>query len=229
MSIRLFSNDFAPKYVSGKWIWDEKKERIRFEANKYDESLEYLPKNASWIKFKNSMSQAEEVLFVKRFWRKPSTKDSDVIVLQDVKNLVLFLARGDVDRRFVKFFHTPIVDEFLNDLIIYFEYYFKFLEYLLSKRKHGETVESKLGDKGAVATAVALSEYMDQYRIILSREYCQILMGADGAQPFHHMANPLKTSYKDVDMNQMELFASFSVQVAWIAMHRRNFDAIGKA
>lgn len=229
MSIRLFSNDFVPKYVDGKWVWNERQQQIQFLKNRRDESLEYIPKSVSWTKFKKCMNQAEEILFVEKFWRKPSSKDSDVIIMQDIKNLVLFLAVGDgMDGRFVEFFHAPIVDEFLNDLIIYFEYYFKFLEFLLVQRKRGDSTESKLRDKASMAMEVALSEYMDQYRIILAREYCQILLGADGARRFHHMANALKLSYKDLDLNLMETFASFCVQIAWIGMHRKNFDAIGR-
>lgn len=229
MSIRIFSNDFVPKYVDGKWIWNNDRQRIQFKSKKRDESLEYIPKSVSWTKFKSCMNQAEEILFVEKFWRKTSNKDSDVIIIQDVKNLVLFLALGNcVNNRFVEFFHTPIVDEFLNDLIIYFEFYFKFLEFLVTQRKRGDTTESKLRDSDAMATEVALSEYLDQYRIILAREYSQILLGANGAKRFHHMANPLKLSYKYSDLNLMETLTSFCVQIAWISMHRQNFDAIGE-
>lgn len=175
------------------------------------------------------MNQAEEIVFVEKFWRKASSNDSDVIIIQDIKNLVLFLAIGDcVNGRFVEFFHAPIVDEFLNDLIIYFEYYFKLLEFLLAQRKRNDSTESKLSDKVSMAREVALSEKMDQYRIILAREYSQILLGADGARRFHHMANPLRLSYKDLDLSLMETFTSFCVSIAWIGMHRKNFDAIGE-
>lgn len=228
MSIRMYSNDFVPKYVEGKWIWNNDRQQIDFQKKKRNESLDYIPKSVSWTKFKKNMNQAEETLFVENFWRKPTTKDSDVIIIQDIKNLVLFLAIGDcVNNRFMEFIHIPIVDGFLNDVIIYFEYYLKFLEFLLTRRKRGVSTESKLRDKQTMAIEVALSEYLDQYRIILAREYCQILLGADGAKRFHHMANPMKESYRDLDCNLMETFISFCVQIAWIAMHRHNFDTIG--
>lgn len=227
MSIRIFSNDFVPKYASGKWIWNNDLKQIQFQKKK--ELREHIPTSVSWVKFKKCMNQAEEIVFVEKFWRKASSNDSDVIIIQDIKNLVLFLAIGDcVNGRFVEFFHAPIVDEFLNDLIIYFEYYFKLLEFLLAQRKRNDSTESKLSDKVSMAREVALSEKMDQYRIILAREYSQILLGADGARRFHHMANPLRLSYKDLDLSLMETFTSFCVSIAWIGMHRKNFDAIGE-
>lgn len=228
MSIRIFSNDFVPKYADGKWIWNNDLQKIQFHKKKRDKSLEYIPKSGSWTKFKKCMNQSEEIVFVKKFWRKASSRDSDVIVIQDIKNLVLFQAAGNsVDGRFVDFFHTSIVDEFLNDLIIYFEFYFKLLEFLLTRRKRNDSTQSKLSDKDAMAIEMALSEYMDQYRIILAREYCQILLGGDGAKHFHHMANPMRISHKELDLHLMEAFYSFCVQIAWIAMHRQNLDAIG--
>lgn len=229
MSIRIFSNDFVSKYVDGKWIWNKELQQIQFRKQKRNKSRDCISKTVSWTKFKTCMNQAEEILFVEKFWRKASSKDSDVIIVQDIKNLVLFLAIGkNVDGRFMTLFHAPVVDEFLNNLIIYFEFYLKFLEYLLMQRKRGDSTESKLRNKQTMATELALSEYLDQYRIIVAREYCQILLGADGAKKFHHMANPLRLSYMEMDKILMETFTSFCVQIAWIAMYRRNFDAIGE-
>lgn len=180
MSIRIYKADqIVPKYYNGKWKWNSKTETCEFEYTGAPATPDHAilaPEIKFGIQFKDYMSQLEETIFRNEFVRPHYSKDSDVITIQDIKNIVLFLCDTQITNKFVDFFHTPTVDQVLNDLIIYFEYFLKVVEFLLIRRD-----ESKMGKVRNLDSAhieKMLGEYLCQYRLILARDYSKVSIWA---------------------------------------------------
>lgn len=169
------------------------------------------------------------MIFNKKFARSKTSLDADVIILQDIKNLVLFLSsENQFSNQFIEFFHRETCDQFLNDLIIYFEYFIKIVEYLLIRRDEmsGSDGMCKIHNFNSVNVDRMLSEYLSQYRLILAREYSKIIIGVDDTYPFHHLHNKQKKSLMNKDRLFFETLISYATRIVWIALHRRAFTVI---
>lgn len=221
MSVRIYSDKFVPKYESGRWKFSKSKRDFRFIRN----SGPSHPKS----QFKTSITQAEEVLFIEKFRRPVSSRDNHVITIQDIKDVVLFLASSNLlSSRFVDFLHTETVDEFLNALVIYFEYFFQIMEFIVIRRDETNRsgCERKIRNDDSDFIECMISEYIVQYRIMLARSYAKILLGEKELASYHHMANKINKSYTEIDCSFMETFFACCKQFVWIAMHRRLFNEI---
>lgn len=229
MSIQLFNNNFVPKYENGKWIWNEISKKFEFKPNRNKQNSSIVRDPTTSVVFKNNITQIEEMTFIRKFQRFSKSRDSDVIILQDIKDLVLFLASFDrLPKNFIDFFHANTTDEFLSDLIIYFAYFLKLWEFLLIGRDEA-SCESKQNPRNADTERIEslLSEYLSQYRLMLARDYSKLLLGENDSSPFHHMKNKMNTSYSEKDRNLFETLLSFSIEIVWIAMHRKKYKIIG--
>lgn len=163
------------------------------------------------------------------FVRPNSSNDSDVITIQDIKNLVLFLVLpNQISNQFIEFFHCDTVDQFLNDLIIYFEYFLKIVEFLLIRRDEMSNVDgrSKIHNMHSISIDRILSKYLSQYRLILAREYSRIIVGAGDTQQFHHLNNKQQKSLTNKDRSFYEILICVATRIVWIGLHRRAFAVI---
>lgn len=229
MSLRLYNvSTTIPKYVSGQWSWNKPKECIRFRRTTIDKLPDCAlpaPRLKFGIQFKDYMDEIEEDLFLQKFARPGYSKDSDVITIQDIKDVALFTApRGSYTRNLVKFLHTPTVDEFFNDLIIYFEHFLKLVEFLIIRR---DEMQTKILDTRSVRLEKMLAEYLVQHRLLLAREYSKIVLGWKDTSRYHHLANRSKQSKTEKDSLFFETFLCFCTRIVWIAMHRKSYSVIG--
>lgn len=230
MSLRLYNvSTTIPKYVSGHWSWHNRSECIRFQQNPIDKLPDCAlpaPKLKFGIQFKDYMDEVEEDLFLEQFVRPEYSKDSDVITIQDIKDVALFTApRNSYSCNLIKFIHSPTVDEFFNDLIIYFEHFIKLVEFLIIRR---DEVETKILDMRSVRLEQMLAEYLVQHRLLLAREYAKIVLGYKETATFHHLANKSKQSKTEKDSIFYETFICFCTRIVWIAMHRKSYSVIGE-
>lgn len=70
--------------------------------------------------------------FRRLYRRKVKPGALDVVIVQDIKDVVLFSAEvKDLTTEFIRFFHLPTVDAFLRAGIVYFHYYFQ-VSFLMS-------------------------------------------------------------------------------------------------
>lgn len=232
MTLRLYKATTAiPKYSSGDWHWNDKSETFEFKPT----AIKTLPDCALpapqlkfGIQFKDYMDEIDENIFRETFRRPEWSRDSDVITIQDIKDVALFSAPpNSYTKKIVDFVHTETVDQFLNDLIIYFEYFLKLVEFLLIRR---DEVREKLLDTRSVQIEKMLSAYLVQYRLVLAREYSKIVMGSAGygrdVAAFHHLANKSKRSKTEKDSTFFETFICLCTRVVWIAMHRKSYAVI---
>lgn len=73
-----------------------------------------------------------QVKFKRQFQRQCKPNEPNVVTLQDVKDVALFLANpADLTVDFINYFHIPTMDRFLRALIVYFQYYIQVFYFIL--------------------------------------------------------------------------------------------------
>lgn len=230
MSLRLYKASTAiPQYVHGEWRWQSHTDSIEFRRD----PTAVRPDNAQaaqqlkfGIHFTDHMDETGENIFRETFCRPEWSRDSDVITIQDIKDVALFTApKNAFTHNLIEFVHCETVDEFLNDLIIYFEYFLKLVEFLLIRR---DEMRTKQLDMRSLQIEQMLSGYLVQYRLILAREYSKIVMGWRDTSRFHHLANKSKRSKTVKDSVFFESFVCLCTRIVWIAMHRKSYVIIGE-
>lgn len=178
MSLQIFTETQIPKYHNGKWSWNAgNDEKFTFQPSNY----EYTPINAIEIpisqfgilQFNDNWTQKDEIIFRKKFQRSTMSKDSDVITIQDIKNVVLFSAKKNA-ANIVDFFYTSVVDDFLNALIIYFEYFLRTVKFLLKRRIETKGENGRICDMNSVRVEQTVSKNLADYRLLLAREYSKV-------------------------------------------------------
>ncbi|XP_054741131.1 protein phosphatase 1 regulatory subunit 36-like [Anastrepha obliqua] len=224
---RIYTTTFVPKFCNGQWVWNANQERIEFEDTKDAELVKEDYVNTCGFNFSKTVNQLEELIFRQEFQRSDLTHDADVILVQDIKNIVLFLAPSEIiTTDFIHFLHTFTVDRFLRALIIYFEYYLKMVEFVLIRRDEiaGEKAQIQSEDTNEIKRVY--STHLIQHRLLLAREYSTIIMGDGEMKGFYHITPIVNISHSIKDKRFHEAFLAFSTQVVWIAMHRRAYDYI---
>lgn len=160
--------------------------------------------------------------------RKCESKETDVVYLQDIKNLVLYLSTNRISVQFIDFFHLPIADRFLRALIIYFHYYLETWEEMMETRN---ATMMKIENPLAFGGALKRTEELNCLRLILAREYSNLLIGCEYGTRYHHMMageKPLIQSQHEKDLRIFETLLAVSHQVIWIALQRKFYHLIGK-
>lgn len=228
--LRLYNVTTAiPRYCSGQWNFHPRQERFEFHRENDEKSPACdipAPRLIYGLQFKDYMDEIEENLFRQRFRRRETSADSDVITIQDIKDVALFTAPvGSVPAICVEFLHTETFDTFINDLIIYFEYFLKLVEFLMIRR---DELKSKMRNAQSLRIERMLAAYLVQYRLILAREYSRIIMGTGDVSRFHHLANKSKQSNTLKDSLFSETVLSLCMRILWIAMHRKSYKVIGE-
>ncbi|XP_073811938.1 protein phosphatase 1 regulatory subunit 36-like [Musca autumnalis] len=178
-------------------------------------------------KFKRTLNQVEEMIFCQEFQRPDTTHDSDVILIQDIKNLVLFLAPTEMTtKNFVNFLNTESVHSLFKALIIYFEYFIKILEFTLIRREEMVGERAQMQNQDSIEIKRIFSAHLSQYRLLLAREYSRILLGNGDMNKFYHMKPVVNISLSMKDQQFHECFLAFCTVLVWIAMHRKSFPVI---
>lgn len=156
--------------------------------------------------------------------------EPDVIILQDIKDLVLFLLVTSVSPQFINFLHLPIVDRFLRALILYFQHYVEIWQDLMHERA---ATMRKAPNPLARGHRTTYAEDLESLRCVLGREYVDLLLGCHGGPQYHHMMTTKKQtsimrSQGEKDLRIFEALISVSHRVVWIALQRKHYTLIGK-
>lgn len=178
-------------------------------------------------KFMTQISPVEELIFCQEFQRPDTTYDADVILIQDIKNLVLFLAPSEiVTKSLIYFLNTETVHSFLKALIIYFEHFMRLMEFILIRKGEISGEKAKIQTEESAQIKHVISSQLSQYRLLLAREYSSILLGNGDMKSFYHIKPIVNISQSIKDQRFHEHFLSFCTVVVWIALHRRDFEVI---
>lgn len=164
--------------------------------------------------------------------RKVAPTEPNVVILQDIKDVVMFLVVNPISIEFINFFHEPVVDRFLRSLIIYFQHYIEIWEDLCQKRV---ATAKKAPNPQAAGGRIRQSDEMENLRSLVGREYCDILIGARDTLTYHHMMTGKKSSSDEPsgqsqgekDLRIYETLIRMSHKVVWIALQRKYSSFIG--
>ncbi|XP_017099007.2 protein phosphatase 1 regulatory subunit 36-like [Drosophila bipectinata] len=221
---RVHVDNYTPKYYSGKWSWDANKDRLHFEPHSdlEDARERYIITNG--YKFLRTINQEEELIFRQAYVRDDSTYDCDTVVINDIRDLVLFLMPSEfLTHRFVEFMHRPAVHRLIHALIIYFEYFLRLVEFVLIRR---DELAGQIQSQQTIEMKKTFSIYLSQYRILVARNYSVILKGEGDMAEYYHLKEIVNISDTDRDKIFHEQFLAVTTQMVWICMHRRAYNVI---
>ncbi|KAH8268004.1 hypothetical protein KR018_005447 [Drosophila ironensis] len=221
---RVHVDNYTPKYYSGKWSWDTKKDCLHFEPHSDLEDARERYISTNGYKFLRTINQEEELIFRQAYTRDQSTYDSDTLVINDIRDLVLFLMPPEfLTYRFVEFMHRPAVHRLIHALIIYFEYFLRLVEFVLIRR---DELAGQIQSQQTIEMKKTFSLYLSQYRILVARNYSVILKGEGDMYKYYHMQEIVNISDTGRDKVFHEQFLAVTTQIVWICMHRRAYFVI---
>ncbi|CAD1473658.1 unnamed protein product, partial [Heterotrigona itama] len=210
---------------------DEHIKKIKLQSNLDHQSKVYCPHSYLILNFYETLSQRDKLRFRKYYLRKVSPNEPDVIILQDIKDLVMFLLITPISPQFVNFFHLPVVDRFLRAAILYFQYYIITWEELMKERA---ATMKKAPNPLAQGYRFRYAEEMQNLRCVLGREYADLIVGCQDIIQYHHMTSgkkgvpSLTQSQGEKDLRIYEVLICMTHRIVWIALERKYFSLIGE-
>lgn len=175
MSFLPLYRDKEHKYKNGSWSWDEGEttEQLKFTPQTAEKKTDDLTQSLnSGLNFREEIDVEGEKIFLEKFQRKPLFYDSEVVTLQDVKNLALFLLESKVSKKFVEFVHEETFDKFLRNVIFYFEFFLIVLEFLLIRRD--QELKGRSRDTMSLKVEQFMSKQLSDRRLLIAREYSKV-------------------------------------------------------
>ncbi|KAH8354481.1 hypothetical protein KR084_012044, partial [Drosophila pseudotakahashii] len=220
---RVHVDNYAPKYYSGKWSWNAEKDCLHFQAHNDLENARERYITTNGYKFLRTMDQEEELIFRQEYVRAKSN-NSDTVVMRDIRDLVLYLMpREFLTYMFVEFMHEPPVHSVLHALVIYFEYYLRLVEFVLVRR---DELAGQVQSEQTIDMKRTFSVNLSQYRMMVARNYCEIIKGKGLMAKYYHMKEISNISATIRDKYFHEQFLAVAIQIVWICMHRRAYYII---
>ncbi|XP_062133778.1 uncharacterized protein LOC133844013 [Drosophila sulfurigaster albostrigata] len=225
--IRIHADSFAPKYKSGKWSWDKNTDALHFQPHNDLEDANDRFIETNGYQFLRMINQEEEVIFRQVFTRSKLTYDTDMVVINDVRDLVLFMMPKEfLSMKFLEFMHKPSVHRLLHALIIYFEYFLRLVEFMLIRRDELAGNMAQVQSEQTNEMKRIFSIYLSQYRMLVARNYSVIIMGEGDMSKYYHTKPIVNISSKIRDKYFHEQFLAVAIQIVWISMHRRAYFVI---
>lgn len=225
--IRLHIDTYAPKYKSGKWSWDKNVDGLHFQPHHdmADVHDRYIYTNG--YRFLRNITPEEETIFRQVYVRPDTTYDADTVVINDVRDLVLFLMPKEFfSVKFLKFMHEPAVHRLIHSLIIYFEYFLRMVEFILIRRDEVAGNMAQIQSEQTNETKRTFSIHLSQYRLLVARNYCIIVLGEGDMSKYYHTKPIVNIASMIKDKWFHEHFLAVATQIVWITMHRRAYYVI---
>lgn len=172
-SFQPLHRDKEYKFKSGHWTWGPGESKLKFHPHEDDKRVSIQNQAAgAAATYKQFINVAEEQIFREIFARPKGSFDSDVITLQDVKNLALFTRIPKSTRNFLRTVHTDMFDEFLHSTIFYMDFFLLVLELLLIRRD--ETADGRIRDTFSIRVEQFLSKQLTDRRALMARDYSKV-------------------------------------------------------
>lgn len=131
------------------------------------------PHDEGRLTFVNDIDETEEKIFHDFFKRPKGFDDSDVITIQDIKNLAFFTLKSKILDDLVVFFNTDVYDEFLRAVFVYFNQFLLTIEFLLIRRDELNEA-NKIRDNYSLEIERFLSKQLSDRRLLIAREYSKV-------------------------------------------------------
>lgn len=178
MSFLPLHRDKEHKFKNGTWTWGEHEEKLKFHPHGDDKKTKKDIHSVvdAGLQFKTHVDVAEEKIFREIFLRPNSFYDSDVVTLQDIKNLVLFNMKSTTTKKFIEFLHSEAYDKFLHGIIFYTDLFLIVLELLLIRRD--DELKGFVRDTFSVKVEQFLSKQLSDRRLLIARDYSKVFLKA---------------------------------------------------
>lgn len=245
MAFLPLHRDKEHRFKTGRWTWSEHEAKLKFHSHKPADNDDKKTKNHSravdaGLKFAEHIDVADEKIFHEIFLRPGSFYDSDVVTVQDIKNLALFTMKAKVERRFIDFLHSETFDKFMQSTIFYIDKFLMVLELLLIRRDM--EAAGQIRDTFSIKAEQFMSRQLSDRRALIAREYSKV-----SPRPHQFSLIRFPTSFqillmcnKEVssksrfevrptvgkDLQFFESLIDFTIQCTFIALHRRAFNTI---
>uniref|UniRef100_A0A0C9QVB3 PPP1R36_1 protein n=1 Tax=Fopius arisanus TaxID=64838 RepID=A0A0C9QVB3_9HYME len=212
-------------------VTEQRDEEIKSRKRKKQsvhQSQSYCPHAYLFLNFLDILNPGEKIKYRKCYLRRVTPPEPDVIILQDIKNLALFLLTTPVSLQFINFFHLEVVDRFLRALIIYFQFYTTIWDEEIIKKR--AATMKKAPNPMAGGGRIKRAEEMNILRCVLAREYCELVVGSGASAKYHHMlagtSIPGMQSQGEKDLRIFEVLIGIAHRIIWIALKRKHFTLI---
>ncbi|XP_077294870.1 uncharacterized protein LOC143917261 [Arctopsyche grandis] len=200
-------------FENGTWIWDTVENRLAFKAfTDHDKEQSHKQRTPSWmVKFKDEDNVLEQLRFTKKYQRKIHNGEPDVIILQDVKDVVLFTAPISLlNKEVINVLHTQAYDRFVRTLIVYTQYFLRVSKTLKLRIQEGRyKIRLPISD----LVEKQWEDNLSDMRVIVAKEYFNFLHE-------NHKSN------HETESHFMEMLLRLTVQIIWISLNRTNFNII---
>ncbi|KAH8241241.1 hypothetical protein KR032_004967 [Drosophila birchii] len=224
---RVHKDNYVPKYKSGKWTWDSEKDCLHFSPHNDLENARERFITTNGVKFLRTLDQEEELIYRQEFARPQNTFAADVVDIPDIRDLVLYMMPDEfLSYKLIEFMHQPQVNELIHSLIIYFEYFLRMVEFVLIRRDEISGQMAQTQSEQTNDMKRTFSVYLSQYRMLVARNYCEILGDKDNMAKFYHLNMIVKVSDTIGDKFFHEKFMAVLIQIVWICMYRRAYFVI---
>ncbi|KAH8241242.1 hypothetical protein KR032_004966, partial [Drosophila birchii] len=224
---RIHVDNYVPKYLSGTWSWNSKMDSLQFEPHNDLENARERFITTNGFSFLRTMDQEEELIFRQEYMREKETFDGDTVIIEDIIDLVLYMMPPKfLTHKFIEFIHQPQVNQLVHSLVIYFQYYLLMVEFLMIRRDEVSGQLAQIQSEQTNDMKRTFSAYLSQYRMLVARNYCEILGDKDNMAKFYHLNVLTKISKTIGDKLFHEKFLAVLIQIVWIAMHRRAYFII---
>lgn len=175
MSLLPLHRDKEHKFKNGQWVWDEHEAKLKFHSHEaaFDGDKRTKSRFAdAGLKFGTTIDVGEEKIFRETFLRPNTFYDSDVVTVQDIKNLVLFTLKTKVTPKFIEMVHDETFDKFLHSIIFYTDLFLMTLEYLLIRRD--KALSGQVRDMLSVKVEQFMAKQLSDRRLLIAREYSKV-------------------------------------------------------
>ncbi|CAH1635189.1 unnamed protein product [Spodoptera littoralis] len=194
-------------YENGHWAWNDNLEQMIYVSHRHpqeeEDTLDFYMAPTSHMQFREDVDLVE----------------------QDIKDIVIYTAPVNfLSSRLINMLHTPTGERFLRALVLYCAYALQVTDQMVLRNLELET-KIRTTDSGILEDE--LRDNLSDIRVLVAKEYCVILTGADDMKPFHHMG-PLKDkrSLPGKDARTFDIFIRLCIQIVYLALGRRNLHQI---
>ncbi|KAI5635504.1 protein phosphatase 1 inhibitor domain-containing protein [Phthorimaea operculella] len=166
-----------------------------------------------------------QMRFKKRYQRKLKPNEPEVITLQDVKDLAIYMAPlAMLSPSLINVLHIPTTERFLRALILYCHYYLQIGQEMAERVKE---LQNKIRTPTSEAIEATYRQNLADLKNLVAKEYSVILCGIWDTKTFHHMGIKKKRkSLSDKDARFIETFILMCTQIVWLALGRRSFNQL---
>ncbi|KAJ2942869.1 hypothetical protein O0L34_g15059 [Tuta absoluta] len=216
-------------YENGRWYWSDVEGCLLFMADvnviPIEEAVVCTPKvPLSAFTFKQ-IDVIEQMRFKKRYQRKLKPNEPDIITLQDVKDLALYMAPlAMLSASLINILHIPTTERYIRALILYCHYFLQIGQVMAERVQE---LQFKIRTPISDEIETTYRRNLADLRSLVAKEYCFFLMGIQDTSMFHHMGKNKKSkSLSDKDARASETFTLMCTQIVWLALGRRSFNTL---